>query len=310
MSGETLALVYLSAAKGITYLAFLGMTGSVGARLVVLPLCRHRDLDAQTDLLVQVQTRRVVLVSAAVLIVAAGLRLYAQTYSVFGLDERVTFQLMTVVALETRWGTQWVPQFAVSILAAACAVIVGLVPGSGWRLMAAAVAGVAVTLPMTGHAMAYPGGAALPWTLQVGHVLAAGLWLGTLGVVLVIGTSSGSGPTSGARASMETLVNAFSPVALVGVIAVLVTGTATGVLYVEHWRELWQTPYGLMLSGKVILVLATGAMGAYNWRVLRPKTGTAIGRALLIRSARLELVLACAVLTLTALLVHLPMPHE
>ena len=92
--------------------------------------------------------------------------------------------------------------------------------------------------------------------------------------------------------------------------AVLVTGTATGVLYIEHWRDLWQTPYGLMLSGKVILVLATGAVGAYNWRVLRPKTGTPLGQALLIRSARLELVLACAVLTLTALLVHLPMPHE
>lgn len=311
MSGETLALVYLSAAKGIAYLGLIGMIGATGTHFIVLPLCRHRGaLDPQIDLSVSGQIRGAALVSAGLLLCAAGARVYAQTYSVFGLDERVTLELIQVVALETRWGGQWMPQFVASLLVVVSVVTSRFLPGGGRWLVGTAVGALAVTFPMTGHAIAHHGGTTLPWVLQVGHVLAAGLWLGSLVVIVatVIASRSRSSPDQGR--SIEALVNAFSPVALAAVVAVLMTGTATAVLYLDHWRELWQTRYGLTLGGKVILVLATGAVGAYNWRVLRPRTGTGLGRALLIRSAGRELVLACAVLTLTAILVHLPIPGE
>jgi len=310
MSGETLALVYLSAAKGIAYLGLLGMIGALGARSIVLPLCRRRGaLTSQVDLSVSGQIRGTALVSAALLTCAAGARLYAQTYSVFGLDERVTLELIQVVALETRWGGQWMPQFIASILVVVSLVASRFLPGPGLWLVAAAVGALAVTFPMTGHAMAHLDGTTLPWVLQVGHVLAAGLWLGTLAVIVATVVASPA-RTPDQDGSIEALVNTFSPVALAAVVAVLATGTATAVLYLDHWRELWQTRYGLVLGGKVILVLATGAVGAYNWRVIRPRTGTGLGRALLVRSAGLELALACVVLTLTAILVHLPMPSE
>jgi putative copper export protein len=311
MSGETLALVYLSAAKGIAYLGLIGMIGALGARSIVLPLCRRRGaLTPQVDLSVSGQIRGTALVSAALLICAAGARVYAQTYSVFGLDERVTLELIQVVALETRWGGQWMPQFIASILVVVSIVASRVLPGVGRWLVAAAVGALAVTFPMTGHAMAHPDGTTLPWVLQVGHVLAAGVWLGILAVIVATVVASRSRPMPDQDRSIEALVNTFSPVALAAVVAVLATGTATAVLYLDHWRELWQTRYGLMLTGKVIVVLATGAVGAYNWRVIRPRMGTGLGRALLVRSAGLELALACVVLTLTAILVHLPMPSE
>ena len=310
MLGETLALVYLSAAKGIAYLGLIGMIGAVGAHSIVLPLCRRRGaLTPEVDLSVAGQIRGVSLVSAALLICAVAARIYAQTYSVFGLDERVTLELIQVVALDTRWGGQWMPQLIASILVVVSVVASRFLPGVGRWLVAAAVGALAVTFPMTGHAMAHPDGATLPWVLQVGHVLAAGLWLGTLAVIVATVVASRASSPDQDR-SIEALVNAFSPVALAAVVAVLATGTVTAVLYLDHWRELWQTRYGLMLGGKVALVLATGAVGAYNWRVLRPRTGTGLGRALLVRSAGLELALACVVLTLTAILVHLPMPSE
>ena len=94
------------------------------------------------------------------------------------------------------------------------------------------------------------------------------------------------------------------------VCVVLVTGIATGVIYIEYWSQLWETTYGLVLLGKVLLMLVTGAVGAYNWKIMRPRLDTSDGALVLIRSARVELVIAAMVLTLTAVLVHLPMPDE
>ena len=311
MAGEALAFVYLSAAKGITYLGFLGLVGAVGTHFIVLPLCRRRSpIDLQTTLLISAHVRRAALISAALLICAAGGRVYAQTYSVFGLDEPVTIELMRLVAFETRWGAQWMPQLVASVLVTVSVVILRLRPGAGWWLVAAAVGALAVTFPMTGHAVANPRSAGLSWTLQTGHTLAAGLWLGTLAVVVMTVARSSFRRTADCDRSIDALVNAFSPLALVAVVAVLATGTATAVLYLDHWSELWRTSYGLTVSGKVILVLATGAVGVYNWRVLRPRLGTGRASALFVRSAGFELALACAVLTLTAILVHLPMSNE
>ena len=111
MSGETLALAYLSLAKGITYLSFFGLVGAVAVTLAVVPACRRRDtIPSHLVPLIDQRIRGVALVSAVGLACAAGARLYAQTYSVFGLDEPVTIELMWLVATETRWGSQWFPQ--------------------------------------------------------------------------------------------------------------------------------------------------------------------------------------------------------
>ena len=311
MSGETLALAYLSLAKGVTYLGFFGLVGAVAVRQFVVPVCCRRGTIAPELLpATNRQIRRLAIGSAVLLTCATGARLYAQTYAVFGLDEPITLELMKLVALETRWGTQWFPQLWATLFAIAGVVLMLLWPIAGWWSMAAGAAALTITLPMTGHAMSQTGGAALPWTLQAGHGVAGGLWLGTLATV--VATVRWSRVTAAdARGQLTAaLVNVFSPLAVAAVGTVLVTGVATATLYLDHWSQLWQTSYGRMLATKVALMFATGAVGAYNWRLLRPRLGTAAGSATLIASAGLELAFGCVVLALTAILVHMPMPNE
>ena len=311
MSGEALALAYLSLAKGITYLGFFGLVGTVAVRFVVVPVARDRGTVAPHLLpLIAHRLGQVAVASAIILVSAAVARVFAQTYSVFGLDEPVTLELMQLVALETRWGEQWLPQLVATLCVVAAVAAMRPWPRVGWWLAAIGAAALAVTLPMTGHAMSHTGGAALPWTLQVGHGLAGGLWLGTLAVVVATVRWSRANQFPEAGELTAALVNVFSPLAVAAVGTVLVTGAVTATLYFGRWSQLWQTSYGLTLIFKVTVMLATGAVGAYNWRRLRPRLGTASGSATLVRSAGLELVLACVVLAVTAVLVHLPMPHE
>ena len=98
--------------------------------------------------------------------------------------------------------------------------------------------------------------------------------------------------------------------AIAAVSAIALSGVVTGVFYLGSVGDLWATPYGRALLLKVALFLATGAVGAHNWRRLTPRLGEASGTGRLLRSARLELILAAAVLLVTAVLVHLAMPRE
>lgn len=311
MVGETLAVVLLSAAKLITYWAFFGLVGGLAVQLIIVPLCQRNDTYPR-QLLHSVgrRMRFVTVYSAALLVCAAVARLYAQTYSVFGVDESVTLELLRLVALETRWGTQWTPQFQATLVVAVAALLLTARLKIGWWLTAIGVSALAMTLPLTGHAMSYREESAFPLVLQVGHGVAGALWLGTLLAVVVALRSLRLNATADSRHFSASLVNTFSPLAVGAVSVLLVTGIATAVIYFDRWSQLWETNYGLVLLGKVLLMLVTGAVGAYNWKIIRTRLDTSDGSRLLIRSARLELVLAAMVLALTAVLVHLPMPHE
>ena len=308
MSGETLASLYTSMANWLTYVAFLGLTGSVVGQLVVRPRCDpHGPERALLWEAVSGRFRQVAVTSSVLLVVASATRLYAQTYSVFGVDEPVTAALLQVVAFDTRWGAQWFPHLVATILSVGAVMLISLVPRFGWWSAAAGVCALAATLPMTGHAMAHPGEVALPWILQTGHGLAAGVWVGTLAAVLLGVVALGA---MGKDHEVAVLVGAFSPLAVGAVMVLVITGMWTTVLYLESWAQLWHTPWGRTLIFKLVLVLATGAVGAYNWKGLRPRLGTRAATGLLLRSSGLELVVAGLVLAVTAVLVHLPMSHE
>ena len=102
------------------------------------------------------------------------------------------------------------------------------------------------------------------------------------------------------------LVHTFSPLAGTAVLAVLLTGGLTAVLYLENLNQLWETAYGRTLLIKISLVLATGAIGIYNWLRLRPRLGEPRGTAVFFYSGGAELFLALVLLGVTAVLVHLP----
>lgn len=302
MEGESLALVLLAAGKWITYLGLFGLTGAVACR-GLLPAAFLRDPSGR------VAERPLVVIvggAAVLLVLGAAARLYAQTWSVFGLDEPVTAELMRVIAVDSRWGTWWRPQAGFAGIAAVAAGCWAWRTRVGWWMTAGAAAGAWVTLPLTGHATSF--GTHVPWIAQTVHGIGAGLWVGTLAVVVAVSFRLVRHP--GGHARVSELVGRFSPLAVAAVVTLAGSGVLTAVLYLDALAELWTTAWGRTLALKVGLFAATGAVGAYNWRRLTPRLGDAPGTAALLRSARLELALAIVLLAVTAVLVHLAMPGE
>ncbi len=303
MDDESFALVLLAAAKWISYVGLVGLTGAVAIRrLLPPPAGAAEPVGGGVDR----RVRAVAAASAAALLAGAAARLYAQTWSVFGLDEAVTPELVRVIAVESRWAAGWRPQAAFAVLAALAAVCRRRRPEAGWWLMAVAAAGAWVTLPLTGHAMSFDTRA--PWILQTAHGIGAGLWVGTLAALAAVAGGLAERPRGHRR--VAALVGRFSPLAVAAVGSIAVTGVLTAALYVGGFAELGTTGYGRVLLVKVVLFLAAGAVGAWNWRRLTPRLGDAAGTRALLRSARLELVLAAGVLAATAVLAHLAMPGE
>jgi putative copper export protein len=143
------------------------------------------------------------------------------------------------------------------------------------------------------------------------HVLAAGLWIGTLFVLVVAGLSAllAHEPTRARRGAIAAdMVNGFSPWALTMGVVVVVFGVITAWRHLHVLSNLWSTPYGMTLIGKLCFVGCVFVLGAWNWRRQRPTLGTEPAAAAIRRSGTVELMFALVVLLVTAILVSLPSP--
>jgi copper transport protein len=144
------------------------------------------------------------------------------------------------------------------------------------------------------------------------HILAASTWLGTLLVLTVIGIRGVIRSTSAGhqRATLiGDLVNSFSPLALTAATIVGITGVTTAWLHLKRISSLYTTSYGLALVVKLILVGIVMALGAWNWKRVRPSLGGEGTELTIRRSATLELTFAALVLIATSVLVTLPSPR-
>ena len=174
--------------------------------------------------------------------------------------------------------------------------------GLGWPLAAIGVIVGALRLALLGQ-----------WSKLINpvHSLAAGLWIGTLFVLVVAGLSAllRHEPTRARRGAIAAdMVNGFSPLALSMGGVVVVFGLTTAWQHLHTLSNLWSTPYGLALIAKLFLVAMVFGLGAWNWRRQRPTLGTEEAAASIRRSGRAELMVATLVLVATAILVSLPSP--
>ena len=174
---------------------------------------------------------------------------------------------------------------------------------SGWALAAFGV----VVSPFRSLLTGKPGGIVNP-----AHVLFAGLWIGTLFVLVVIGLT----PLMRAEARERRgtlaadMVNGFSPLALVSGGMVVLFGLITAWTNLGSVPALWSTPYGVMLIRKLIFVAVVFALGAWNWRRQRPTLGSDDAARSIRKSSMTELAVAFVVLLLTSVLVTMPAPAE
>lgn len=174
----------------------------------------------------------------------------------------------------------------------------------GWPLAGLAIV-VGAFLPLfTGH-----------WEQAVNplHRFFGGLWLGTLFSLVVAGMVPvlRDEPVRAERgAIVAAMVNAFSPVALVSGLLLVLTGIINAWRHLGSWAAFWTTDYGIALLVKLALVVLVFALGAWNWRRQRPRLGGEGAAMSVRRSARAELAMATLVLIATAVLVTFPAPAE
>jgi putative copper export protein len=142
------------------------------------------------------------------------------------------------------------------------------------------------------------------------HLFAAGLWIGTLLVLVAVGIAVAmrAAPAGRRGPIVAGLVNAFSPFALTLGAAVATFGGILALRELPSVAALWTTPYGTALSIKLALVAGVFALGARNAFRLRPRLGAVEAVPAIRRSAFLELLVALLVITVTAILVTLPSP--
>jgi putative copper export protein len=167
------------------------------------------------------------------------------------------------------------------------------------------IAGIAVI------AFALRAVATLQWQRLVNpiHVLAGGLWVGTLAMLVIAGLATVFASrldTERRGALAARMVHGFSPLALASAAVLALFGVITAWRHLGEWRLLWTTPYGVALLVKLGVVAMVVSLGAWNWRRQKPRLGSEDAAHALRASAKIELALALLVLVVTAVLVSLP----
>ena len=168
--------------------------------------------------------------------------------------------------------------------------VLGLI-GTRRRLTIVVPAGVAsaLSLSLAGHAAVGSSGF-VGVAADALHLLAAAMWVGLL-VNAVVERGAAN-------------VQRITPVAMVAVGTIVLTGTVATIRNVDSWRALFDTPYGYAIDLKVALLLGALAIAEGSRRMI------ARGAFAVRRRIALELTLIAAVAAVTAVLVDLPLPRE
>lgn len=219
--------------------------------------------------------------------------------------------------LETNFGTVW-GLTTLAWIAFAALVIVLFKGRSAERsgpvrslLLGAPLAFVVLEPALAGHGSTQSP-VALNFPVNVVHVAAMAVWLGGLAALLLLAPRGTRELEPGERGRLlAAVLSRFSQVALVAVIAILLTGLIQAYVYVRHLDALTETGYGRAVLIKLVLLVAILIpLGAYNRRRSVPRLnriaagGESPGRAglLLRRALRAEVALLVVVLGVTAAL--------
>jgi putative copper export protein len=292
----------LEVARWIGYLGVMGLVGAASFQCIVHLQLGRRFPGAQSSLLGRV--RAAAFLAALFLVFAEALKLLGQLRSFVDPGEAITREIFNLVVFESGWGHSWQLQ----ALAAGITLLLVLFIRNTWVLVPLALVTVGLA-PLTGHATENPWGFKVGLLLHSLHQLGGGVWIGTLLLVIAAGYGgSRHMPDAERHPFIATLVHAYSPVALVGVSTAVLAGLIMALGYLDPLSTLWSTGYGRMLIVKVALMGGTAAIGAYNWRLVRPRLGEEASSRRLYRSATLELILGSLLLAATSVLVALPAP--
>jgi putative copper export protein len=144
------------------------------------------------------------------------------------------------------------------------------------------------------------------------HVLAAGLWIGTLFVMIVAGIAvvmRSEVARDQRGAIVSDMVYSFSPLALTAAAVLVLFGVIIAWEHLHVLSNLWSSAYGIALIVKLCFVAVVFALGAWNWRRQKPTLGSEGAAIAIRRSATSEVAVAALVLAATAVLLSIPAPR-
>ena len=304
METDEVALSYpMMISRWLGFLALFSLVGAVAFKYLVLrKLSRLGQAGDPFDLVASTGAATFGLFAAVALVIATVAKLYGMTMSMSNVSG-------STIMLDTGWGWASIAQLAAALLAIVAFRIAHTNKDSGWSIAAICAIVVSITPALTGHAIGSDQ-AVINVPLDVLHVLAGSVWLGTLAVIVIVGIGAAlktPGTTSpGTR--VAAMINAFSPIALVCGATIVTSGIIVSLLRLHPLRTLWTSGYGKVLILKLGLVGLLFALGAWNWRRVKPRLTFDEGLPALRQSARLELTAGAMVLAVTAFLVAMALP--
>jgi putative copper resistance protein D len=190
---------------------------------------------------------------------------------------------------------------------------------TAWLATATLGAVATASLAWLGHGAAGEGTGGLVHVVSdILHSWAAAVWLGALVAFLLL--LSAPRPSLEATAALHRALHGFSGLGTVLVAVLVLTGIGNGWFLVgpDRLQGLWTTPYGRLLSLKLVLFIAMLALAAANRFRLAPALGRSLAAradprdelAALRQSVAVEMAIGLAVLGLVAWFGTLPPPES
>ncbi len=188
--------------------------------------------------------------------------LFARSIAISGEAFPQVAGVIPQVLARTDFGRAWQVRAAAVLLAWPCWRWCRLRDGGSSWLPCVLAAVIAYSRSATGHAGDH-GEFALPVWNDCLHLLAAGIWGGTI-VAYLLTVRPVLRRFPGRADVAAATVGRYSMLAAAGLALAAATGICTAWRLPGSWQALWTTRYGMILDAKLLLVAAMALLGAGN----------------------------------------------
>jgi putative copper export protein/mono/diheme cytochrome c family protein len=225
-----------------------------------------------------------------------------------------------IVLTRTRFGEDWQLRLGLAVALGLCLLVQGRLRSRArgalsWTALLLAAAMLA-SLAWAGHGASTPGPAGdLHLAADFCHLLAAGLWLGTLPPLIMLLAEARRSQDANWKAVVARATRRYSAMAIASVAVLLTAGIVNTWFLAGTVPALVGTEYGRLLLAKIGLFIAMLMVAAVNLLRLAPRlarpaygTGNVVGRTVvrLQGNARIETGLGLGVIAIVGVLGTLP----